>query len=165
MKYIFILFFYLFSSVSSFSSEKTAFLDIDLILNNSNLGKSIYSDLEKLNKKNLDDLEKKEKLLKEQKISIDKTKNVSSKEKFEKDVNLFNQEINKYRIEKDKKIKEFKIKKKKQLNEFLIKINPIIQDYMKNNSITIIFEKKQIFIGSTNIDITNDILELVNNKL
>ena len=165
MKYIFIFLVYLFSSVSSFSSEKTAFLDIDFILNNSNLGKSIYSDLEKLNKKNLDDLEKKEKLLKEQKTSIDKTKNVSSKEKFEKDVNLFNQEINKYRIEKDKKIKEFRNKKKKKLNEFLIKINPIIQDYMKNNSITIIFEKKQIFIGSTNIDITNDILELVNNKL
>ena len=115
MKYIFILLVYLFSSVSSFSSEKTAFLDIDFILNNSNLGKSIYSDLEKLNKKNLDDLEKKEKLLKEQKTSIDKTKNVSSKEKFEKDVNLFNQEINKYRIEKDKKIKEFRIKKKKTI--------------------------------------------------
>ena len=33
---------------------------------------------------------------------------------------------------------------------------------MKNNSIDIVFEKNQIFMGSNNLDITNDIIELVN---
>ena len=145
-KYICILFLYLISTVASSSSDNTVFLDIDFVLNNSNLGKSIYSDLEKLNKKNLKDLEKKEKILKERKTSIDKTKNISSKEKFEKDVKLFNEEINKYRREKDQKIKEFKLKKKEQLNDFLIKINPIIQEYMKKKAINIIVICQMILI-------------------
>ena len=35
---------------------------------------------------------------------------------------------------------------------------------MKKNSINLILEKNQIFIGNQNKDITNDIIELVNNK-
>ena len=59
-------------------------------------------------------------------------------------------------------LKEFKSKKKIELDNFLIKINPIIQNYMKNNSINIVFEKNQIFMGNKNIDITNNIIELIN---
>jgi Skp family chaperone for outer membrane proteins len=35
---------------------------------------------------------------------------------------------------------------------------------MKNNSIDIVLEKNQIFMGNTNIDITNNIIELINQK-
>ena len=44
------------------------------------------------------------------------------------------------------------------------KINPLIQDYMKSNSIDLILEKNQIFIGNQNKDITNDIIKAINNK-
>ena len=33
---------------------------------------------------------------------------------------------------------------------------------MKNNSIDIVLEKNQIFMGNNNIDITNDIIDLIN---
>ena len=33
---------------------------------------------------------------------------------------------------------------------------------MMNNSINIVFEKNQMFMGNKNIDITNNIIELVN---
>ncbi len=46
----------------------------------------------------------------------------------------------------------------------LVKINPIIENYMKNNSIDIVLDKKQIFVGSVNKDITKEILKLVNKK-
>ena len=163
-KYIIIFFFYTLAAVPASSSEKTVFLDIDFVLNNSNFGKSIYLDLENLNKKNINNLDKIEKLLKEKKDAIDKTKNISSKEKLQEDINLFNKEVEKYRTEKNKILQDFKLKKKKELDNFLIKINPIIQEYMKNNSIDIVLEKNQIFMGNTNIDITNNIIELINKK-
>ena len=47
---------------------------------------------------------------------------------------------------------------------FLIKINPIIREYMKNNSIDILLEKKQIYIGKSSVNITEDIIELINKK-
>ena len=54
--------------------------------------------------------------------------------------------------------------KEKKLNNFLKKINPIIQEYMKKNKIDIVLEKKQIFIGNNNKDISKDIIELINKK-
>ena len=60
---------------------------------------------------------------------------------------------------------DFNDKKKQKLDLFLTKINPLIQEYMKDNSIDILLEKKQIFMGSTKKDITKDILELINKKL
>ena len=160
-KKLFILFFFI-SINTSASAESTVFLDIDYVLNNSNLGKLIYSDLEKLNKKNLESLELKEKTIKKKKESIEIKSNISSKEQLKDEINLFNKEVEKYRLEKNELLKNFKIKKKNDLDKFLTKINPIIQTYMKDNSIDIVLDKKQIFVGSINKDITEEILKLVN---
>ena len=147
------------------TEEKTAFLDIDYVLNESNYGKSITKELEKLNKKNVDILNSKEKIINEKKNQINKTKNISSKEKLSDDINKFNQEVKEYEIEKKKIVKEFQKIKKKKIDNFLLKINPLIQKYMKDNSIDILFDKNQIFMGSNKNDITNDILTLVNTSL
>ena len=164
-KYIFIFIIYLFNVTSLYSAENIVFLDIDYVLNNSNLGKSIYTELENINKENITKLNKKEKLIKEKQDNINKTKNVTAKEKLEKDIILFNKEVEQYKIEKKKILDDFKLKKNKELDNFLIKINPIIQEYMKSNSIDIILEKNQIFVGNKSKDITNEIIDLINKNL
>jgi len=164
-KYILTFIFYICSISSSFSAEKTVFLDIDFVLNNSNFGKSIYLKLDELNKKNFDNLIKMEKELEKKKKAIDASKNISTKENLEKEISLFNQDINKFRSEKDKILKNFEIKKKNEIDNFLIRVNPIIQEYMKDNSISIVLSKNQIFMGNVEMDITNDIIELVNKNV
>jgi Skp family chaperone for outer membrane proteins len=161
-KYIFILIFYISSTSFSISAEKTVFLDIDFVLNNSIFGKSIYSKLDELNKMNFDNLVKMEKELDKKKKSIDVSKNISTKENLEQQVILFNQEVKNFRSEKNKILKNFELKKKNEINKFLVRINPIIQEYMKDNSISIVLPKNQIFMGNVEMDITNDIIELVN---
>jgi len=161
-KYIFILIFYISSTSFSISAEKTVFLDIDFVLNNSIFGKSIYSKLDELNKKNFDNLVKMEKELEKKKKSIDVSKNISTKENLEQQIILFNQEVKNFRSEKNKILKNFELKKKNEINNFLVKVNPIIQEYMKDNSISIVLPKNQIFMGNVEMDITNDIIELVN---
>ena len=163
-KYIFIFIIYLFNVTSLYSAENIVFLDIDYVLNNSNLGKSIYTELETINKENITKLNQKEKLIKEKQDNINKTKNVTAKEKLEKDIILFNKDVEKYKLEKKKILDDFKSKKNKELDNFLIKINPIIQEYMKTNSIDIILEKNQIFVGNKNKDITSEIIKLINIK-
>ena len=164
-KYILTFIFYICSISSSLSAERTVFLDIDFVLNNSNFGKSIYSKLDELNKKNFDDLIKMEKELETKKNAIDASKNISTKENLEKEISLFNQDINKFRSEKDKILKNFEIKKKNEIDNFLTRVNPLIQEYMKDNSISIVLSKNQIFMGNVEMDITSDIIELVNNNV
>ena len=161
-KYILTFIFYICSISSSFSAEKTVFLDIDFVLNNSNYGKSIYSRLEELNKKNFNNLVKMEKDLEKKKKSIDVSKNISTKENLDQQISLFNQDVKNFRSEKSKILKNFELKKKNEIDNFLVKVNPIVQDYMKANSISIVLPKNQIFMGNVDMDITNDIIELVN---
>lgn len=161
-KYFFILIFYISFTSFSISAEKTVFLDIDFVLNNSNYGKSIYSKLDELNKKNFDNLLKMEKELEKKKKSIDVSKNISTKENLDQQISLFNQDVKNFRSKKNKILKNFELKKKNEIDNFLVKVNPIVQDYMKANSISIVLPKNQIFMGNVEMDITNDIMELVN---
>ncbi len=162
-KIIFVVIFILHSSLV-YSAENVVFIDIDYVLNNSNLGKLIYKDLENINKKNITQLEEKEKQIKEKKDEINKTKNIKSKEILDQDILLFNKKVEKYRREKDELIKNFQQIKKTKLDDFMNKINPLIQKYMDENSIDIVLEKKQIFIGNINKDISNDIIKLIEKK-
>ncbi|WP_440643868.1 OmpH family outer membrane protein [Candidatus Pelagibacter sp. HIMB123] len=157
-----ILFIIFFNISGAFAVEKVVFIDIDYLLNNSNFGKIIFKELDKVNKENIKLLEVKEKAIKERKDKINQTKNISSEEKLKKDIKVFNEDVEKFRLEKEKLLTDFKILKEQKLTNFLKKINPIIQNYMENNSIDIVLEKKQIFIGSGDKDITNDIMLLIN---
>ncbi len=44
------------------------------------------------------------------------------------------------------------------MNNFFNKINPIIQNHMDNYSIDILLERKNVFIGNSNSDITEIII-------
>ena len=51
-----------------------------------------------------------------------------------------------------------------EVEEFFAKINPIIQDYMDENSISLLFEQKNVFIGKNSLDITDEIVKKINEK-
>ena len=51
-----------------------------------------------------------------------------------------------------------------ELKKFFEKINPVLQDYMNQESISLLLEKKNIFIGKAKTDITNDVLLIINTK-
>ena len=161
-KYILILLFFFFSITSLNASEKIAFIDVDYLLNNSDLGQIIFKELESVNNENIKKLSQKEKVIKQKKDAINKTKNISSKEQLEKDILNFNKDVEKFRLEKDTILKDFKLLKERKLDNFLKQINPLIQEYMRKNSIDIVLEKKQIFIGSSSVEIPNDIIKLIN---
>ena len=55
-----------------------------------------------------------------------------------------------------------------QLNvrkEFYKSLRPILEEYAKSNSIDIILKKDNVLIGKTNLDISQNILELYNKKV
>ncbi len=56
---------------------------------------------------------------------------------------------------------EFDKKKQIELDEFMKFIQPIIEKYIKEKSITIVLNKKNIFIASKDYDITDEIIIIV----
>ena len=96
---------------------------------------------------------------------IKKTQNIISEDELKSKISNLKKELNSFNKKKKDIFKKFDDEKNKQLNMFFQKITPIIENYMADNSINLLLEKKNIFIGKSNIDITEDILILINNKL
>ena len=54
--------------------------------------------------------------------------------------------------------------KNKELNLFFENIKPVVQNYMNQNSIDMIVNSKNIFMGNNKSDITTDLIEKINIK-
>ena len=65
-------------------------------------------------------------------------------------------------VKKDNMVKDFNNLKVEELNKVLAKFNIKIQDYMSQNSIDIVLNKNNIFIGKVSSDITKSVLVEIN---
>ena len=150
---------------TSFANDKIVFLDINYVLSNSEKGKLILKQFDEKNKKNILELEKKENILKNKEKDLEIKKNILSENELNKKIEDLKAQIVQFKKEKDRMVKEFNIYKKKELSSLMEEINPIISEYVKEKSIDLVLDKKNILIGKTSYDITENILELVNTKL
>ena len=164
-KFIFYIFFFFLINLSfSYGNEKVRFINLEFLFENTNLGKSISFKLNELNNKNLEKLKLDEKKLIDKDNEIKKTQNILSEDELKIKIKNLNEELKIFNDNKNEIITSFNDEKNKQLNGFFDKINPIIQQYLDQKSITLLLDKKNIFIGKSNIDITDDILKIINDK-
>ena len=147
------------------SEDKIAFIDLDLVLKKSKIGQSYLVKINKKNEENIKNLKSKENELKKIEDDIKKKQNILSKEELDKEIFSLQEKIKKFRSDKDKIILEFNNMKKENLNNFFNQINPIIQSFMDENSIDILIERKNIFMGKKNSDITDTIVKKIDSKL
>ena len=164
LKKFLIIFFIFFISTNLSNSKETAFVDIDYIVANSNIGKKVLENISKLDKKNIENLKKKNKSLQELEITIKNKKNVISEDAFNNEVISFQKKVQEFKVEKNKIVKNFNNFKRKELENVFKKISPIINDYMEENSISILLDSKNIFMGSKKSNLTEDILDSINKE-
>ena len=150
---------------TSISKENIAFVNVDYLIQNSNIGKKLLANINDKDKKNLDNLKKKNKILQDLESSIKKKKNVISDEAYNKEVIDFKKKFQEFSKEKNKIVKEFNVFKKKEIENIFKKINPIINNYMEENSVNLLFDSKNIFMGAKKLNLTEDILKKINNEL
>ena len=150
---------------ASISKENIAFVSVDYLIQNSNIGKKMLTNISNIDKNNLDNLKKKNKILQDLELSIKKKKNVISDEAYNKEVIDFKKKFQEFYKEKNKIVKEFNVFKKKEIENIFKKINPIINNYMEENSVDILFDSKNIFMGAKKLNLTEDVLKKINDEL
>ncbi len=161
--YIFIIIL-IFNLNLAHSNDKVSFINLDLLIQQTNIGKLILKDIEQINKKNIENLKIKESELKSIEDDIKKKKNIISKDEFENEVIRLRQNIKKFKNYKNKLVSEIENKKNNDIKEFFTKVNPIIQNYMDNNSIDILLERKNVFMSKNSSDITEKLIVEINKK-
>ena len=165
-KYILILFF-ITLSITNFSIVRAniVFVDLDKIVSISKAGKSIINQLEVLNKATIEDFKKTEKKLKDKEIKLIAQKNILSSSEYENNVRSFKTEINTYSKERKVIIKKINKLKLESTNKLLQQVNKVLIKYSEENSISVILQKKYIITGKSDLDISDDILKLVNKNI
>ena len=144
---------------------KIVYIDTDKILNESNAGKDIKKQLDTINKKNIAKFKKIEKELVEEEKKISQQKNILSKEDLEKKIKDLREKVLKFNNDvKDNKNDLIK-KNKNATGKILESLNVILSNYASKNSIQIIFQKKHIVIGRGDLDITSEILNIINEEI
>ena len=164
MKYfllsIFSLFLFFANTVNS--EQNIAFIDMDRVISKSNSGSSILNQLNDINNKNLIFLKKEEKKFKEKEAKLISQKNIISETDFKTKVNTLKVEIDKYNQNRNKIITEFKKLKVESTNKLLKLINPILIKFSNEKKISILLQKKDLIIGKTELDITEEVIKIIN---
>ena len=164
-KFFLILFLIIIPLGNSYSSEKVAFIDIDYIIQNSSIGMKMLNEIKDIDAKNLEKLKKKNKILKDLEIEIKNKKNIISEEAFKAEVASFRKKLQDFTNEKNQIKNEFNKYKKKKIQDIFKKINPVINEYMQTNSVNILLDKKDIFIGRKEANLTMQLLDQINKKI
>ena len=161
-----LLIFFIFFSKISLSHEKTiVYIDLNKIMNNSIAGKSISSQLENNHKKNILKFKNIEEELKKEEAEIISQKNVITKEEFEKKIIDLRDKANKFRKERNDNINNLNNQRLEATSKMITLVRPILSEFSDKNSISLIIDKKNIIIGKTLLDITDDILKIIDEKI
>ena len=160
-----ILFFIFFICSNVFAQEKIVYLDVKKLLNESDAGKYINNELNKINNSNIEEFKKIETSIKSEEEKILKQKNILKNEEFNDKVNELRDKYKSYQELKNNKNSEINKLRLNAGNKILKIVNEILSKYSKENEISLIIDKKNIIIGKTQLDVTSEILSLLNKKI
>mgnify|MGYP000029174956 FL=1 len=147
------------------ADEKVFYIDIDYLMTNTVAGKELLNKLKKEEELKINKFKLNDDNFKIEEKKIFAKKNLISKEELNNELKTLQIKFQKYRAEKIIEIDELKTKRNKNIATFLSLINPIIEKYMTDNSIYMLIDKKNVFIANKDYDITNNLIELIDNQI
>ena len=134
-------------------------------MSNSKVGKYVSKKIEEVHKKNINSFKKIEDDLKEEEAKIVKKRSVLSKEDFQKEISKLREKAKDYRVLRKEKIDKITKQRLSATAKIIKELRPILAEYSDKNSISIIVEKKNIIIGKSELDVTKDILILLDEQI
>ena len=147
------------------SEQKIAFINMDKVMSTSKSGISILKQLDDLKKKNSKFLKNEEKKFKEKEKKLISQKKIISEADFKNKLDELKTEFKRYNENRNKMIENFNKLKIDNTNNLLKLINPILIKFSNDKEISIILQKKDLVVAKTELDITEEIIEIVNKEV
>jgi outer membrane protein len=167
MKYIFnLLIILLFVSISNQPLKAdTYYLDFKYILNESDAGKKANKNLQNQLDQGVKTLKDKEKKLQKEEKDIIQQKKLLSPEEYKKKITVLRTKVSSLQKERNSILESVSKKRRNARNQLLGALNPIVKNFMAEKNIKLVLDKKSILLGDENLDITKDIMVLLNKKM
>ena len=104
------------------------------------------------------------KLLEEEREVIAKKK-VLNKEEYQAKVGELRKKVAKLQKDKQKSLSDIAKLRASAKNQLLEKLKPILRTYMESRKIRLVIDKKEVLYGDQNLEITSDIISLLNKEV
>ena len=160
-KFLFFLLLVLFTQKPA-AADTTFFLDFKLILNESDAGKKAQNFLKNKLETGIKNIRQKEKNTRGRKKLLSRKKLFQRKNI--KKVSDLRSKVSSLQKERNSLLETVAKQRNKAKNELLKNLNPIVKEYMKEKNIRMIVDKKSILLADDSLDITKDIMSLLNKK-
>ena len=162
--FIISIFFYNTGIVKS-ENLSLAYVDVDIIINNSKAGKKFFGEINQSIQKKKKEFDEIENDLKSKENEILKQKNILSEEDLNNKIKELRSKINDFNNQKKQFNNQINNKRLKGSKDLVKSLHQILTDYASENQLSLILQKKNIIIGKTNLDITKSIMEIFNKKV
>ena len=150
---------------TNLSADTPHYLDFKYILNQSDAGKKAQTYLKNQLDNGVKALQKKEKAIQEEERKIIQQKKVISAEEYKKKITDLRNKIDSLQKERNSLLAQVSEQRTKARTELLKNLNPIIKEYMKKKNIRMVLDKKSMLLADEGLDITKDIVKILNSKL
>ena len=162
LNFFFLFFFYIYFNNAY---AEIFYIDIDRIINQTNVGKYINLEFENKKKKNnAKNIEIKNEIKKREENLISK-KNILDEKKLNNELNIFKKDVNDFNQLNQRKNKDMQNKLLNDKANFLKLIEPVLLEYVSENNITYLLQKKYIIVGHNDLNKTSDIIKLIDKKI
>ena len=164
MRRILLILIILFQSENLFASGNIVYLDVQYIIDSSNLGKFKKNKINSFKKSNRSILEDSENQIKKKEIELNNQKNIIKEDEINKKVKELNDLVQDYQLLRQDFNKKLSIEKKNYTNKILCILNPLLTKYVEEINISLVIEKKNVLVGIKTLDITNIILNILDEE-
>lgn len=159
-----ILFIILFAQ-SNLIADVPHYVDFKLILNESLAGKKAQNFLKNKLENGLKKVSDKEKNLLNEEKKLIQQKKLLKPDEYKTKVDNLRKKVIGLQKERNELIQSISNQRSKARNELLKNLNPVMSEYMQEKKIRMVVDKKSILLADQSLDITKQIMELLNSKL
>jgi len=153
-------------SITNYSfSADIYFIDMKRILNQSKAGKGAQDYLKKKLNEETKKFDKEQTALKKQEKELIAKKKLISPEEYKKNLNDLRKKNINFQKKRQKAANDIFKKKEKARLELNTALKPILEKYMSDNNISLVIDKKSIVVAKTEIDLTDKVLKILDQKL
>ena len=140
-------------------------IDINKVLTESKAAKDATNQIEKIQKKSEEESKKEDELIIKEREKLIEQQSVMAPEAFEVKVADFEKKVQSYQIERQEKLRKLDQMVQSARAKILEEVKPIINEYASELGITVILEKNAVILSADDMDMTDDVIKILNKNL
>ncbi len=146
-------------------SQNIVYANLEYLVQNSIAGKNIINHFDKLNQKLSNEINNDKKIILEKEKSLISKKNILDEEEFTSEVKKLRNELISINNANKEKLNNINDDKDEVSKSFMSQINIILKEFAETNNIDIVISSKQMLIGKSSLDVTDDLMKIIDKKI